>query len=35
MLGHLYTIWHAPEAGKTAKWPPLLAAAKKFRKINP
>jgi hypothetical protein len=35
MLGHLCTIWHAPEAGKTAQWPPLLAAAKKLRKINP
>ncbi len=35
MVGHLCTIWHAPEAGKTAKWPPLLAAAKKLRKINP
>jgi len=33
MLGHLCTIWHAPEAGKTAKWPPLLAAAKKLRKL--
>jgi hypothetical protein len=35
MLGHLCTIWHAPEAGKTAKWPALLAAAKKLRKIKP
>jgi len=35
MLGHLCKIWHAPEAGKTAKWPPLLATAKKFRKIQP
>jgi hypothetical protein len=35
MLGHLCTLWHDPEAGKTAKWPPLLAASKKFRKINP
>ena len=35
MLGHLCTIWHAPEAGKTAQWPPLLAAAKKLRKIQP
>jgi len=35
MLGHLCTIWNAPEAGKTAKWPPLIAAAKKLRKINP
>ena len=35
MLGHLCTIWHAPEAGKTATWPPLLAAAKKLRKIKP
>jgi len=34
MLGHVCTIWHAPEAGKTAKWPPLLAAAKKLRKIG-
>lgn len=34
MLGHICTIWHAPEAGKTAKWPPLLAAAKKLRKIG-
>jgi len=34
MLGHLCTIWHAPEAGKTATWPPLLAAAKKLRKIG-
>jgi len=35
MLGHLCTIWHAPEAGKTAGWPPLRAAAKKLRKIKP
>jgi len=35
MLGHLCTIWHAPEAGKTAKWPPLRAAAKKLRKVKP
>jgi hypothetical protein len=35
MLGHLCTIWNAPEAGKTAKWPPLLAAAKKLRKLQP
>jgi hypothetical protein len=34
MLGHLCTIWHAPEAGKTAKWPPLRAAAKKLRKVG-
>jgi hypothetical protein len=34
MLGYLCTIWNAPEAGKTAKWPPLLAAAKKLRKIG-
>jgi hypothetical protein len=34
MLGHLCTIWNAPEAGKTAQWPPLLAAAKKLRKIG-
>jgi hypothetical protein len=34
MLGHLCTIWHAPEAGKTAQWPPLIAAAKKFRKVG-
>jgi hypothetical protein len=34
MLGHLCTIWHAPEAGKTSRWPPLLAAAKKLRKIG-
>ena len=35
MLGHLCTIWHAPEAGKTATWPPLVAAAKKLRKVSP
>jgi hypothetical protein len=35
MLGHLCTIWHAPESGKTVQWPPLLAAAKKLRKIKP
>jgi hypothetical protein len=35
MLGHLCTIWNAPEAGKTAKWLPLLAAAKKLRKLQP
>jgi hypothetical protein len=35
MLGHLSTIWHAPEAGKTATWPPLVAAAKKLRKLQP
>ena len=34
MLGHLCTIWHAPEAGKTAKWPSLLTAAKKLREIG-
>jgi len=34
MLGHLSTIWSAPEAGKTAKWPPLLAAAKKLRQAG-
>ncbi|MGB7296060.1 MAG: family 20 glycosylhydrolase [Candidatus Aminicenantales bacterium] len=34
MLGHLCTIWNAPEAGKTAQWPPLLAAAKKIRKFT-
>jgi len=34
MLGHLCTIWNAPEAGKTAQWPPLLAAAKKLRKFS-
>lgn len=31
LLGHLSTIWKAPEADKTSKWPPLLAAAKKLR----
>jgi len=35
MLGHLSTIWHAPEAGKTAQWPPLVAAAKKLRELQP
>jgi Glycosyl hydrolase family 20, catalytic domain len=35
MLGHLCTIWHAPEAGKTATWPPLVAAAKKLRELQP
>ena len=35
MLGHLCTIWHAPEAGKTATWPPLIAAAKKLRELQP
>jgi len=35
MLGHLCTIWNAPEAGKTAKWPPLRAAVKKLRKVKP
>jgi hypothetical protein len=35
MLGHLCTIWHAPEAGKTATWSPLLATAKKLRKFSP
>jgi hypothetical protein len=34
MLGHLCTIWNAPEAGKTSKWRPLLAAAKKLRKVG-
>jgi hypothetical protein len=34
MLGHLCTIWNAPEEGKTSRWPPLLAAAKKLRKIG-
>ena len=32
MLGHLCTIWSVPEAGKTAKHPPLLAAAKRLGK---
>lgn len=30
MLGHLCTIWKAPEEGKTSRWLPLLAAAKKL-----
>jgi hypothetical protein len=34
MLGHLCTIWHAPEAGKTASWPALVAAAEKLRKLG-
>lgn len=34
MLGHLCTIWKAPEEGKTSHWPPLLAAAKKLRKMG-
>jgi len=34
MLGHLCTIWHDPEVGKTSKWPPLRAAAKKLRKVG-
>jgi len=34
MLGHLCTIWAAPEEGKTSRWPPLLAAAEKLRKIG-
>jgi hypothetical protein len=34
MLGHLCTIWNAPEKGKTSRWPPLLAAAEKLRKIG-
>lgn len=32
MLGHLCTIWSAPEAGITSRWPPLLAAARKLHK---
>ncbi|MFZ2052844.1 MAG: family 20 glycosylhydrolase [Candidatus Aminicenantales bacterium] len=35
MLGHLCTIWNVPETGKTSRWPPLLAAAEKLRKISP
>lgn len=31
MLGHLCTIWRGPEAGKTNKIPPLLAAAKRLK----
>jgi len=34
MLGHLCTIWKAPEEGKTSRWPPLLAAAKRLREIG-
>jgi hypothetical protein len=35
MLGHLCTIWHDPEVGKTSKWLPLRAAAKKLKKAAP
>jgi hypothetical protein len=35
MLGHLCTLWHDPEVGKTATWPPLVAAAKKLREVGP
>lgn len=31
MLGHLCTIWRAPEAGKTRDYPPLAAAAARLR----
>jgi len=34
MLGHLCTIWNAPQAGKTSRWPPLLAAAEKLQKLG-
>jgi len=35
MLGHLCTIWRGAEAGKTGKYPPLRAAAKKLRVVGP
>jgi hypothetical protein len=34
MLGHLCTIWNAPQAGQTSRWPPLLAAAEKLQKLG-
>lgn len=34
MLGHLCTIWAAPEKGKTSRWPPLLSAVKKLQKLD-
>ncbi len=35
MLGHLCTIWRGAEAGKTRKFPALLAAAKRLNPTGP